>query len=71
VKERTPISERLLLRPREVAEVTGISIYVVYEAIKSGELRASKFGPKALVITPNDLQEWINQSTTPLTGTQG
>lgn len=49
---------RLLLRPEEAAELTGVGRTTIYEAMRRGELRSIKIG-KSRRITPEALRQWI------------
>lgn len=51
--------ERVAYRPRDIVAATGIVKTTVYAAIKSGELRAVKTGPRALVVPAEALRAWL------------
>jgi excisionase family DNA binding protein len=56
--------ERLAYRPREVAELTGLSIRTVYNLIAEGQLPHRKVRGKegtneAILIPAKALQEWL------------
>ena len=59
------IASRMFLRPREVAEITGLSESEVYKSIYSGDLPARKYRSRAWLITRTDLDAWINACSTP------
>jgi excisionase family DNA binding protein len=50
-----------LLTPQDVAERCRLSVKVVYRAISSGELRATKLRGRVRV-EPADLDEWIRRN---------
>jgi excisionase family DNA binding protein len=51
--------QRLLYRPREVADITGMALSYVYRLIASGELPSLRHG--RLVRVPADkLRDWID-----------
>lgn len=66
-----PAQRRLFYRPGEVATMTGISLSVVYRAIESGELAAHRFGRRALVILPDDMDAWVASMLSPVDGEGG
>jgi excisionase family DNA binding protein len=49
-------------RVRDVARATGIPVSSIYEAIRSGRLRAVRYGSKgaALVILETDLRQFLH-----------
>jgi len=49
---------RILLSIEEVCEATGLGKTKIYEAIRSGELRAKKWG-KRTVIFKSDLEDFL------------
>lgn len=58
--------ERVCYKVSQAAQATGISRYVLYDAIRSGELRA--YQPTAsghLVITVEDLRAWVTRRPAP------
>jgi excisionase family DNA binding protein len=58
--EQGRYQDRLLLRPREVAVVTGLSRSMVYELINRGQIPAIRVG-KSLRVPMAELQEWIRE----------
>ena len=58
-RDTIPWEERKTVRPREVAERTGLSLSTVYDAIRSGALPAKKLSPKVWLIDPNDVDDWL------------
>ncbi|HEX6797647.1 MAG TPA: helix-turn-helix domain-containing protein [Ktedonobacterales bacterium] len=57
-----PLSQRLLLRPEEVAAILGLGRSTIYELLRSGELSAVHIG-RATRIPARDLHHWIEQHT--------
>ena len=51
-----------LLRPREVAEVTGLERFRVYELVRTGRLPALRIG-KTIRIAEDVLAEWIRRES--------
>lgn len=51
--------DRKTVRPREVAEKTGLSLGTIYLAMRSGKLRATKISPMVWVIKPEDVDAWL------------
>lgn len=47
-----------LLKPKEVAKRLQLNILTIYEYIRSGKLKASKFG-RSYRISTNDLEEFV------------
>jgi len=68
-----------LLRPQEVAELTGLSYHAVLRAVHRGELRAFRLCGR-IRIHPIDVQDWMeahrierrgtNSAPTPLFGSE-
>ena len=59
---RVEDSDRLLLRPGEVATRLGISRTVVYELIASGEIPSIRIGSgkrRSVRVPVEDLRDWI------------
>lgn len=54
----TMMTEKLALRPSEVAATVGLSRTRVYELIHSGELPAFRVGTRILVATET-LKQWL------------
>lgn len=55
-----------LLRVKQAAERSNMSIQSIYKAIARGELRALRFGPRGLIRIPQDaLAEWYAASIIP------
>jgi len=65
-REQADGIEKRFYRPRDVARVVGVSLETVYAAIRVGDLKASNFGQRSLVVTPEDLDIWIESSLTPV-----
>jgi excisionase family DNA binding protein len=57
-------SDRKVVRPRDVAERTGLSLSTIYDAIHAGRLRATKISPKVWVIKPADVDAWLEANET-------
>ncbi|HKS70517.1 MAG TPA: helix-turn-helix domain-containing protein [Ktedonobacterales bacterium] len=55
-----PLSQRLLLRPEEVAAILGLGRSTIYELLRSGALAVVHIG-RATRIPARDLQRWIEQ----------
>jgi excisionase family DNA binding protein len=53
-------TDRLLYRPREVAEITGMALSYVYRLIASGELPSLRHG-RLVRVPAQGLREWIDQ----------
>lgn len=47
-----------VMTPKEAADFLGVHIATVYKLIKSGELPATKLGPKLIRISASDLQKY-------------
>lgn len=54
--------EKMLLRPREVAEATGYSRSKTYALIASGDIPSMKVG-RSLRVPVDALRQWISQQT--------
>ena len=61
-RDPVPLSQRLLLRPEEVAAILGLGRSTIYELLRSGELSAVHIG-RATRIPARDLHRWIEQHT--------
>ena len=61
-RDDLPLSQRLLLRPDEVAAILGLSRSTIYELLRAGELPTVHIG-RAARIPARDLQRWIEQHT--------
>jgi len=59
------IASRMFLRPREVAELTGLSESEVYRSIHAGDLAARKYRTRGWLIAHADLDAWINACSAP------
>lgn len=59
-REPVPLSQRLLLRPEEVAAILGLGRSTIYELLRTGELSAVHIG-RATRIPARDLDRWIEQ----------
>lgn len=59
------VAARMFLRPREVAEITGLSESEVYKSIYAGDLPARKYRSRAWLIARTDLDAWIDSCSTP------
>lgn len=59
------IATRMFLRPREVAELTGLSESEVYRSIHAGDLAARKYRTRGWLIAHADLDAWINACSAP------
>jgi excisionase family DNA binding protein len=65
VPEPIEIADRWFYRPREVAELAGVSLSEVYRSLYAGQLRAQKYKTKVWLISKEDAQEWIKQCSEP------
>ena len=61
-QDHLPYQERLLLQPREVATMTGLSRSMVYELINWGELPVIRVG-KSVRVPVAALHQWIRDQT--------
>lgn len=59
------IANRLYLRPREIAQVTGLSESEIYKSIYSGRLRAMKYRGRRWLVTRVDMEAWIADQSEP------
>ena len=59
------IAQRLYLRPREIAQVTGLSESEVYKSIYCGRLRAMKYRGRRWLVTRADMDLWIAGESEP------
>lgn len=59
------IAQRLYLRPREIAQVTGLSESEVYKSIYGGRLRAMKYRGRRWLVTRADMEAWIADQSEP------
>jgi excisionase family DNA binding protein len=59
-RDPVPLSQRLLLRPEEVAAMLSLGRSTIYELLRSGELSAVHIG-RATRIPARDLHRWIEQ----------
>lgn len=55
--------DRMFLRPKEVSKSTGISLFIVYGALREGELRARKLGERSWLIKPEDVEDWVERNS--------
>jgi excisionase family DNA binding protein len=55
----TPAIERLLLRPREMAELIGVSRTRAYELLRSGTIPSIKIG-SSVRVSASQLRRWID-----------
>lgn len=65
--QKVPWEKRKYVRVREVSEMTGISIAVIYHDIREGVLPAIK-SEKITLITPADVDAWIEKRFKPAKG---
>ena len=61
---------RVAYRPREAAEVTGLSLRFLYYAIQQKDLPTSRVG-RCRLITEKALREWLERKTVPPANSQG
>jgi len=59
------IANRLYLRPRESAQVTGLSESEIYRSIYRGRLRAMKYRGRRWLVTRADMEAWIADQSEP------
>lgn len=64
-KQTVPWEQRKTVRPREIAEYTGIGLSTIYTAIREGKLPARKISPKVIVVDVKDVDAWITSHETP------
>ena len=57
------LPERLLLRPSEAAELTGVSRTIAYQMIASGEWPKVTIGNGSIRVPLEGLREWIARNT--------
>jgi excisionase family DNA binding protein len=69
-RDPVPLSQRLLLRPEEVAAILGLGRSTIYELLRSGELPAVHIG-RATRIPARDLHRWIEQHSSGTGGSAG
>ena len=58
--QRFAVNDRLLLRPEEAAELTGLGRTTIYELMRSGELRSINVG-RARRIPRVELERWVSE----------
>lgn len=63
--EAEQMTERLLLRPAEVAESIGVSRARAYELIAAGEIPSVKIGT-SIRVSVQALRAWIDGKVTPV-----
>lgn len=51
--------ERKYLRPQTVAEMCDVSVELVYKDLRSGVLPARKMSSRIWLITPDDMERWV------------
>jgi excisionase family DNA binding protein len=61
---------RVAYRPREAAEVTGLSLRFLYYAIQQKDLPTIRVG-RCRLITEKALREWLERKTVPPADSQG
>jgi len=59
-----PLSQRLLARPEEAAELLGVGRSTIYELMRAGELPVVHIG-RAARIPIQDLRHWVEARETP------
>lgn len=64
-----PLSQRLLARPEEAAELLGVGRSTIYELMRAGELHVVHIG-RAARIPIQDLRLWVEAHETPTLPTQ-
>lgn len=57
------LEQRVFIRPKELAAISGIAESVVYRAVQSGQLPARKFREKAWLIKVEDADAWIEANS--------
>jgi excisionase family DNA binding protein len=55
----------LFIRPRHISDKLNIDIQVIYNAIASGDLPATRFKGKSWLIRPQDADEWVTRHSEP------
>ena len=60
--ERVPLQERLSLSVHQAAELSGLTVTLLSEAISCGLLRASKLGRKRMILR-GDLEKLLLKGT--------
>lgn len=61
VKVAVAFSERLLLRPAEVAALIGTSRSTAYELIAAGTWRIVRMGNRGIRVLRRDLERWVEE----------
>jgi excisionase family DNA binding protein len=61
VRDATPLSERLALRPLEAAAMLGISRASLYREMQAGRLPKRKAGGRTLIAT-EDARAWLERA---------
>lgn len=56
--EKQPV-ERKYLRPQTVAKMCDVSVELVYKDLRSGKLPARKMSSRIWLITPDDMERWV------------
>lgn len=64
ISEET-VDQRLYLRPREVAELVGLSTQEIYRSIYAGELRAMRYRSRSWLISRADIDTWLTEQGRP------
>ena len=59
-----PLSQRLLARPEEAAELLGVGRSTIYELMRAGELPVVHIG-RAARIPIQELRHWVETHETP------
>ena len=65
IAEKEPIAPQFV-RPKTIAEQLSIDIQTVYRAVYSGELPATRFSKKTILIRREDADAWIASKSEPI-----
>lgn len=57
---------KAFLRPGEVARITGISLPHIYSEIRTGNLPATRYRVRTLLIKVEDFYDWMDTTFSPV-----